>query len=159
ANVPSLGALNALRAVQTFEDQKRGTLDAMAYAARVGVTTSVDMGAFTIPGTPDMQDAAVADGLASLNPWTMYDAFNAVHHEGKLSTRLRIFFLAQDTRADVPILKQRLLNSLAGFGDDMMRISGIGEFATNWPLFGQVTPPANYTTALTLIAKQGWPFQ
>lgn len=52
ANAPSLAALNALRAVQTFEDQKRGTADAMAYAASVGVTTSVDMGAFVIPGRP-----------------------------------------------------------------------------------------------------------
>src|SRR5580658_6189974 len=31
ANAPSLAALNALRAAQTLEDQKRGTADAMAY--------------------------------------------------------------------------------------------------------------------------------
>ncbi len=41
----------------------------------------------------------------------------------------------------------------------MLRISGIGEFATVWPLFGKVTPPANYEAALQLVAKQGWPFQ
>ena len=51
-------ALNALRALQTFEDMKRGTMDAMTYLTSFGLTTSVDMGAFTIPGTPDMQDAA-----------------------------------------------------------------------------------------------------
>ncbi|MGH9145191.1 MAG: amidohydrolase family protein, partial [Vicinamibacterales bacterium] len=55
ANAPSLAALNALRAIQTFEDKKRGTLDAMAYSARVGVTTNADMGAFNLPGTPDLQ--------------------------------------------------------------------------------------------------------
>ena len=60
ANAPSLAALNALRAAQTFEDKKRGTLDAMNYAARVGVTTSADMGAFVIPGTPDMQDSFIS---------------------------------------------------------------------------------------------------
>ncbi len=64
-------ALNALRAIQTFDDMKRGTQDAMAYLDSFGLTTSVDMGAFTIPGTPDMQDASVADGVESLNPWTM----------------------------------------------------------------------------------------
>ena len=32
ANAPSMAALNALRAVQTFEDKKRGTADAMAYS-------------------------------------------------------------------------------------------------------------------------------
>jgi predicted amidohydrolase YtcJ len=40
----------------------------------------------------------------------------------------------------------------------MMRVSGIGEFASTWPLFGN-PPPTNYTAALQLIARQGWPFQ
>ena len=48
---PSIAALNALRAIQTFEDKKQGTLDAMAYSASVGVTTNVDMGGFVLPGT------------------------------------------------------------------------------------------------------------
>ncbi len=52
ANAPSLAALNALRAIQTLDDQKQGALDAMAYSAKVGVTTNVDMGGFVIPGTP-----------------------------------------------------------------------------------------------------------
>ena len=47
----SIAALNALRAIQTFDDKKRGTLDAMAYSASVGVTTNVDMGGFVLPGT------------------------------------------------------------------------------------------------------------
>ena len=46
---PSIAALNALRAIQTFDDKKQGTLDAMAYSASVGVTTNVDMGGFVIP--------------------------------------------------------------------------------------------------------------
>src|SRR5215470_16264202 len=54
-NAPSIAALNALRAVQTFADQTRGTLDALAYSASVGVTTNVDMGAFVNPGLPDIQ--------------------------------------------------------------------------------------------------------
>jgi hypothetical protein len=159
ANAPSLGALNALRAVQTFEDQKRGTVDAMAYAASVGVTTSVDMGAFIIPGTPDIQSAFTFDGLASANPFTMYDAYVALHSEGKMTSRLRVFFLSMDTRPDVPLLSERVRNAFLDFGDDMMRLSGIGEFATQWPLFGQVTQPANYSAALKLVAKRGWPFQ
>ena len=59
----------------------------------------------------------------------------------------------------MPLLSERLRNAFGGFGDDMMRISGIGEFATVWPLFGKVTPPPNYENALQLVAKQGWPFQ
>src|SRR6185436_902508 len=55
-------------------------------------------------------------------------------------------------------LKQRLLNNLPAFGDDMLRLSGVGEFATSWPLFGN-PPPTNYDAALQLVAKQGWAFQ
>src|ERR1019366_10078335 len=40
ANAPSIAALNALRSIQTFEDEKQGTLDALAYSASVGVTTN-----------------------------------------------------------------------------------------------------------------------
>jgi len=157
-NAPSLAALNALRAVQTFDDKKRGTQDAMAYSASVGVTTSADMGAFNLPGTPDLQGSFEADTLASANQFTMYDPVVALHREGKMTTRLRVFFLTMDTRQDVPILSERLRNDFDGFGDDMMRISGIGEFASSWPLFGN-KPPDNYQAALSRIAKEGWAFQ
>jgi len=159
ANAPSVAALNALRSIQTFGDMTRGTIDAMAYAASVGLTTNVDMGAFLPPGMADIQDSFTFDGLATANPFRMYDAFQALHRENKMTTRLRIFFLSMDTRPDVPMLKQRMQNIFPGLGDDTMKISGIGEFATQWPLFGQVTPPANYETALQLVAKQGWAFQ
>jgi len=159
ANAPSLAALNALRAAQTFDDQKRGTLDAMSYAARVGVTTSADMGVFVIPGTPDVQDSFTFDTLASGNPFRMYDAFLALHKDHKMSMRLRVFYLTMDKDNTIPLLTERVLNSFPEFGDDMMRVSGIGEFATNWPLFGTVTPPPNYLTALQFVAKHGWAFQ
>jgi predicted amidohydrolase YtcJ len=159
ANAPSLAALNALRAAQTFEDQKRGTLDAMSYASRYGVTTSADMGVFVIPGTPDVQDSFTFDTLASGNPFRMYDAFLALHREGKMPMRLRVFYLTMDKDNTIPLLKERVLNSFPEFGDDMMRTSGIGEFATNWPLFGTVTPPPNYLTALQFVASHGLAFQ
>ena len=164
ANAPSVAAMNALRGIQTFEDQKRGTLDAMAYASRMGITTSADMGVFVIPGTPDVQDAFAFDTLASGDPFHMYNAFLALHREHKMSMRLRVFFLSMDKGLPnddqaIPLLKQRLLNAFPEFGDDMIRVSGVGEFATNWPLFGTVTPPPNYATALKFVAQQGWAFQ
>jgi hypothetical protein len=159
ANAPSLAALNALRAAQTFDDKKRGSVDAMTYSAGVGVTTNVDMGAFVIPATPDVQDSFVFDTLASADPFHMYDAVLALHREHKMPTRLRLFLLSMDTQMGVPLLKERLLNAFPEFGDDQLRVSGIGEFATQWPLFGQVTPPQNYLAALQLIARQGWAFQ
>ena len=155
---PFLAALNALRALQTFDDRKRGTMDAMAYLDSFGITTSSDMGAFALPGSPDMRDAATADTVESLNPWTMYDAFLALAREGKLIHRLRIFFLSQDTRMDVPLLQERLLNAFPDFGGDMLKLSGIGEFAAAWRFQNGATP-ANYEAALQLVAKHGWAFQ
>jgi predicted amidohydrolase YtcJ len=153
-----VAALDALRAAQTPADRRRGTLDALAYSASVGVTTNVDMGAFIIPGLPDIQDSFASDNLASADPFRMYDAVAAIHREKKLPVRIRLFFLSMDTRPDIPMLKQRLLNNFPAFGDDMLRLSGVGEFATSWPLFGQPAP-TNYEAALQLVAKQGWAFQ
>jgi len=160
-NAPSVAALNALRSVQTFNDQIRGTRDALAYSASVGVTTNVDMGAFLNPGLPDIQESFTFDGLATFNPFTMYNAIAAIHRDGKVQmpARVRVFFLSMDTRPDVPMLRQRLLNNFKEFGDDMLRLSGVGEFATSWPLFAGASLPANYQTALEFIAKQGWAFQ
>lgn len=154
----ALRALNALRAIQTFADRKQGALDAMAYSASMGVTTNVDMGAFVIPGTPNTDASAQMDTLASDDPFTMHDALLELHREGKVSTRLRIFYLSMDKEPQVSLIAQRVLNSYPGFGDDLVRISGIGEFVTQWPLFkGEF--PANYQAALTLVARHGWPFQ
>ena len=157
ANARSIAALNALRSIQTFADQKRGTLDAMAYVASVGLTTNVDMGFNIIPGTPDLKGSQVSDGLASLNPWTAYDALLALHRENRLTTRLRLFIYTQDTQLDTPILKERLLNQFTEVGDDMLRVSGIGEQAVAWN--GAATPPALFEAGLTLIARHGWAFQ
>ncbi len=158
ANAPSLAALNALRAIQTFDDQKQGARDAMAYSAKMGVTTNVDMGGFVIPGTPDAQDSFEIDTLASWDPFTAYDALLALHQQKELSVRLRIFFLTMDTNPDVPLVTQRVLNAFNHFGDDMMRTSGIGEFASSWPLFGNPFP-TNFVNALSIVAQRGWPFQ
>jgi predicted amidohydrolase YtcJ len=154
----ALGALNALRAIQTLADKKQGALDAMAYSASMGVTTNVDMGAFVIPGTPNTDASAQMDTLASDDPFTMHEALLALNREGKVSTRLRIFYLSMDREPQVSLIAQRVLNSYPGFGDDLVRISGIGEFVTQWPLF-KGDFPTNYHAALTLVAQHGWPFQ
>src|SRR5262245_33631800 len=88
ANASSLAALNALRAAQTFEDRLRGTADALAYAASVGLTTNVDMGAFNLPGTPDLQGSFEADTLASADQGRMYDALTALHARGGMTSRV-----------------------------------------------------------------------
>jgi predicted amidohydrolase YtcJ len=159
AGPPSLAALHALAGLQTPDDKKQGAVDAMAYSASLGVTTNVDMGEFVEPGTRDMKDSFVFDGLASGDPFAMYEPLLALHREGKLTTRLRVYFLSMDQGQDFPMARERVLNAFNRFGDDMMRVSGIGEFATSWPLFGPVSTPPNYLGALQFIAAHGWSFQ
>jgi predicted amidohydrolase YtcJ len=72
--------------------------------------------------------------------------------------RVRIFFLSMDHNPDVPLTTQRVLNAFSNFGDDMVRSSGIGEFVTSWPLFGNPFP-TNYGAALNIVAQRGWAFQ
>ena len=159
AGAPAVAALNALRAIQTFEDKTRSTLDALAYAASLGVTASFDMGGFLIPGSPDHEDEFTFDGAASWDPYTAYDPLLEIHRAGRMTSRVRIFFLSMDNAAAVPILSRRLQNSFREFGNDWLKIGGLGEFITNWPLFGQVVPPPNYPAAVRKAAERGWIYQ
>lgn len=159
ANAQTVAALNALRAVQTFDDKKRSTLDAMTYAASLGVTSNFDMGGFLIPGSPDHEDEFTFDGAASWDPYTAYDALLDLHRGGEMKTRIRIFFLSMDNAAAIPILTRRVENAFREFGNDWLRVGGLGEFITNWPLFGQVRPPANYAAAVRKAAERGWIYQ
>lgn len=154
----SLAALNALRAIQTFDDKVRGTQDAMAYSASVGVTTNVDMGGFVLPGTANAQDSDEFDTLASWDPFTAYDPLLTLYDQHKVTVRVRVFFLSMDHDPDVPLTTQRVLNAFSNFGDGMVRSSGIGEFVTSWPLFSPQFP-TNYGAALDIVAKRGWAFQ
>ncbi|MEO7336105.1 MAG: amidohydrolase family protein [Caldimonas sp.] len=156
ANAPTVGALNALRAVQSFDDKKRSTLDALGYAASLGITTSFDMGGFLIPGSPDHEDEFTFDGAASWDPYTAYDPLLEIYREGRMASRVRVFFLSMDNAAATPILTRRLENSFREFGGDWLRIAGLGEFITNWPLFGVVNPPSNYPAAVKKAAERGW---
>jgi predicted amidohydrolase YtcJ len=160
---PTLAALNALRAIQTFEDKKRGTLDAAAYAISLGVTTHFDMGGFVIPGTPHTEGSFWFDGAASWDPFNAYEPVLALYREGKMPVRLRIFFLSMDeasqqTAPGIRLLTERVLNAFREFGNNMVRVAGLGEFITNWPLFGGPTP-ANYPAAVSLAAERGWIYQ
>jgi predicted amidohydrolase YtcJ len=128
----------------TFEQRKRGAIDAMNYGVSLGVTTHLDEGAFQATNTP-------ADGAAHEDNYTMHLPFLALHDERKLPARLRINFLHQDTTADLPTLTERLKNSFKFFGDDMVRMGAIGEFI--------IAIGANnnlFIEAAKRIAKAGW---
>lgn len=134
----------ALRQTLTFDDRKRGVLDAMAYAASVGVTTHLDQGAFQATGTP-------SDGSASEDNYRMHLPFLSVYDEGRGIIRLRINFLHQDTDTNVTTLQQRLLNSFKFFGNDMVRTGAIGEFIAADYAGGPV-----FEEAARRSAEAGW---
>lgn len=132
----------ALRRTLTFAERERGVLDAMAYAAGVGVTTHLDQGAFQATDTP-------SDGAAHEDNYRMHLPFLAVYREGRGSVRLRINFLHMETDPALPGLSQRLLNSFPFFGDDMVRTGGIGEF-----IAAGLGP--TWLEAARRIAQAGW---
>lgn len=153
-------ALGLLRKMQSLEDKVRSAEYAQGYALRYGLTTSVDMGVFADPGSPDLQDSFTFAGIASGNPWTVYEQILALDHEQKLDERVRLFMISMDQSTALPILTERLLNVFPDFGDKMLRVSGIGEFASPWfSNFAGGQHPANYEAALELVAKHGWTYQ
>lgn len=141
-------ALHALRELQTLADQKRGTMDAMRYAASLGVTTHLDQGGFPAMGTP-------ADGAAHFDRYRAYDALLALHEEGALINRIRLNFLHMETDADTPELRARLLNVFPDFGDDLLRIVGIGEFTAGAsPMIAEATEV--WRNGTRRVAEAGW---
>jgi predicted amidohydrolase YtcJ len=153
-------ALGLLRKMQTPEDRIRSAEYAQSYVLRYGLTTSVDMGVFADPGSPNLQDDFTFPGIASANPWTVYEQILALDHQRKLNERVRLFMISMDQSMDLPLLTQRLLNVFPNFGDNMLRVSGIGEFASPWfSNFAGGQHPANYEAALQLVAKHGWTYQ
>jgi len=141
-------ALNALRKLQTLADQQRGTLDAMRYAASLGVTTHLDQGGFPATGTP-------ADGAANFDRYRAYDALLALYREGRLLNRFRLNFLHMETDAATPELASRLANVFPDFGDDLLKVVGIGEFTAGAsPIIGERTDA--WANGTRRVAEAGW---
>lgn len=146
---PSQTALWALRPGQTLEDQKRSTVDAMAYATGLGVATHFDQGGWAATHTP-------VDGAAHFDEYGAHDAVLALHQEGRVNMRLRINFLHQDVDPTVPKLTARLQNVFPRFGDDLMKTVGIGEFTAGpAPAYGMAQGPA-WVEGTRRVAEAGW---
>ena len=118
---PTTRALYELRKLQTLVDQKRGTQDAMRYAASLGLTTHLDQGGFPATGTN-------ADAAAHFDRYRAYDALLDLYAEGALTQRIRLNFLHMETDVATPELAARLANVFPNYGDDLLKIVGIGEF-------------------------------
>jgi len=160
-------ALYHLRIRQTFEDKKRSALDAQAFSASVGITAVLDQTLVAVAtGTldPASLDPQPTHPLFTLNHYRMYDAWLALHREGRSFIRLQINFLHNqpfipalgDLDHQLPELRERLKNQFFFFGDDMVRTGAIGEWAAP---FATPSSPDNYAVwyeSQRLVAKAGW---
>jgi predicted amidohydrolase YtcJ len=141
-------ALFELRKLQTLDDQKRGTQDALRYAASLGLTTHLDQGGFPAAGTN-------ADGAAHFDRYRAYDALLALHREGALANRIRLNFLHMETDVATPELAARLDNVFPDFGDGMLKIVGIGEFTAGAsPIIGEASDV--WRAGTRRVAEAGW---
>ncbi len=142
---PSASALFLLRRIQTFEDKKRSTMDAMRYAASVGLTSHLDQVLFPTPGPLHPNQI-----LSNLDQYRMYDSWLELHRQGLTIVRLQINYLQNQSDPQLPELKERLRNQFPFFGDDMMRTGAIGEWAA--PL----NSGAVWREAQHLVGQAGW---
>src|SRR6516225_9463727 len=142
---PSASALYYLRKMQAFEDRKRSTLDAMRYSVSTGLTAHLDQVLFPTPGPLHPNQI-----LSNLDQYRMYDAWLALHREGKTFVRLQMNFLQNQSDPALPELKERLRNQFQYFGDDMLMTGAIGEWAA--PL----ASGAVWREAQRLVAQAGW---
>jgi len=142
---PAASALYCLRRMQTFEDKKRSTMDAMKYSASVGLTAHLDEVLFPTPGPLHPNQI-----LSNLDQYRMYDSWLALHREGRTIIRLQMNFLQNQSDPELPELKERLRNQFQFFGDDMMMTGSIGEWAA--PL----ASGAVWREAQRLVAQAGW---
>ncbi len=121
---PSASALYYLRRMQTFDDRRRSTLDAMSYSAVVGLTAQLDQVLFPTPGP--LHPSQI---LSNLDQYTMYDPWLELHREGRTSIRLQMNFLHNQSDPALPELHERLRNQFQFFGSDMLKTGAIGEWA------------------------------
>jgi predicted amidohydrolase YtcJ len=139
-------ALYNLRILQSFDDRKRSTLDAMAYSASVGITAVLDEVGFPQVGPPTPTQA-----LSNFDHYHMYDSWRALHNEGQTFIRLQTNFLHNQNDPALPELTQRLRNQFQLYGDDLLMTGAIGE----WGAPGDGTGAA-WTRAQELIAQARW---
>ncbi|MGK3951040.1 amidohydrolase [Microbacterium sp. I2] len=160
-------ALYHLRIRQSEQDKRRSALDAMAFSAKIGITLNYDQVLFATPnGTldPSAYETQPNDGLRKLNHYRMYDPYLSLNREGAAYVRLWINYLHQQgyiaalggLDKQLPELRERLKNAFPEFGDDMVHVRGIGEWAAPFAAPSNPNGYAVWLEAQRLVAEAGW---
>jgi len=138
----SIAAFEYLKSLQTREDRQRSAIEYMHHANSLGLTSIRDVAGTERPGAQLFE------------PDHDYDTILGLWRNDKLTIRTRLMFMSWDEEigdgSGDSDFEQRLRNSFMGFGDDMLRVVGVGEHLVSSPsnpAFGQATK---------LAALAGW---
>jgi predicted amidohydrolase YtcJ len=156
---PATSALFLLRQRTSFEDKLRTTIETQRYAASLGLTAMADKVLFPTPGP--LHPIQV---LSNLDHYRMYDPLLEIDRQGKSINRIEISFLHHqghipalgDMANQLPELRARLKNQFPNFGNEMVSIGGIGEWAA--PVNVDRSTPGGqvWFEAQRLVAEAGW---
>ncbi len=143
-NGPSqaVAAFEALKELQTAADRERGMRDLMRYANSLGLTTIIDAAGTERPGAQ------------LFDPDHDYETLLALWRKRAMTVRIRPMFMSWDKEvgdgSGDSDFEQRIRNSFMGFGDDMLKVAGLGEHTTG-DSEGQV-----FRDVTRLAAENGW---
>ncbi len=142
----TVAAWEALSALHSYADTLRQTEQQMDFALSMGLTNVFDMGG-TIP----------AGGW--LDPATGYNPVLELMREDRVPLRTRIFLPVLDTEAELPDLMARLDYTFKEFGNDILRVTGIGEWLIPHKLQREQPLPDFYTDSVRAVAERGWVYK
>lgn len=138
----SIAAFDYLKSLQTETDRQRGAVEFMHHANSLGLTSIRDVAGTERPGAQ------------LFSPDRDYDTMLSLWRNDKLTIRTRLMFMSWDEEIGDgngdSAFEQRLRNSFMGFGDDMLRVVGVGEHLVSNP-----SNPA-FAQATKLAALGGW---
>lgn len=137
----------------TTEEQADCLEDFMREVNRRGLTGWDD------PGGNDPFDPN-GSGLTVLRDQHGYQAVNLLYREGRMTTRItfNLSCFGPDAVIGVECVKRHTFNAISRLGDDMLRLSGIGEDVLQIGP-GGVYPEEDYHEILVHLAKNDWKFQ
>ncbi len=145
-NADTAKAFAVLSPRMPVEERAQALLDEQKFVLSVGLTTLMDQGG-AVPGVGFLDEA------------TGYDAFLSILRAGNLHVRMRLFVPALDEAGDNnQHLARQLANRWPGFGSDLAKLVGIGEWSVGMTAFAKPLPDENSRTAVMTIAKHGWPY-
>ncbi|MDE0346160.1 MAG: amidohydrolase family protein [Boseongicola sp.] len=142
----TVAAWEALSKRHSYADTLRQTASQMDHALSMGLTNLFDMGG-TIP----------AGGW--LDPATGYNPVLDLMREGRVPMRIRVYLPVLDKDASLPDLMSRLDYTFNEFGNDVLRIAGIGEWLIPNKLQREQPLPDFYTESVRAVAERGWVYK